>query len=195
MRGTVGLVLASTAAAVVLSACSTAPDFDIVIAGGTVIDGTGTEPREADVGIKGDRIVAIGELNGRSASNRIDATGRMVAPGFIDVMGPSGLSLLSNGLAESHIRQGITTEMLVDRNPAFWTAANADQDALRVAGVTFDWSDFDGYFEKLASRGTAINVGTIAALSFASRDTEAFVDEAMQKGAWGVVDDRDITTD
>src|SRR5262245_58992393 len=142
MRGTAGLVLAGTAAAVVLSACSTAPDFDIVIAGGTVIDGTGAEPRDTDVGIKGDRIVAIGELKSRSASNRLDATGRIVAPGFIDVMGRSGLSLLSNGLAESHLRQGITTEMLVDRNPAFWTPTNADRDALRVAGVTFDWSDF-----------------------------------------------------
>ena len=195
MRGTAGFVLASAVAAVVLAACSTAPDFDIVIAGGTVIDGTGAEPRDADVGITGDRIVAIGELSSRSASNRIDATGRMVTPGFIDVMGRSGVSLLSNGLAESHLRQGITTEMLADRNPAFWTPATVDHDALRLAGVTFDWRDFDGYFEKLASRGTAINVGTIAALSFASRDTEAFVDEAMHKGAWGVVDDGDITAD
>ena len=85
--------------------------------------------------------------------------------------------------------------MLVDRSPAFWTSAFADQDALRVAGVTFDWNGFDGYFEKLASRGTAINVGTIAPLSFASRDTGAFVDDAMREGAWGVVDDRDRIAD
>jgi len=184
-----------TAAAIAMSACSTTPEFDIVISGGTVIDGTGAEPRLADVGIKGDRIGAIGNLTNRSASDRVDATGRMVTPGFIDIMGRSGVSLLSNGLAESHLRQGITTEMLVDRSPAFWTSANADQDALRVAGVTFDWHGFDGYFEKLASRGTTINVGTIAALSFGSGDVEAFVDDAMREGAWGVVDDGSRTTD
>jgi N-acyl-D-aspartate/D-glutamate deacylase len=182
-------------AAIGIAACSTAPEFDVVISGGMVIDGTGAEPRPADVGIKGDRIAAIGNLTNRNASDRIDASGKMVTPGFIDIMGRSGVSLLSNGLAESHLRQGITTEMLVDRSPAFWTPAIADQDALRVAGVTFDWRGFDGYFEKLASRGTAINVGTIAALSFASRDIDAFVDDAMREGAWGVVDDCGRTAD
>jgi Amidohydrolase family len=188
-------VVAGAAAAIAISACSTTPEFDIVISGGTVIDGTGAESHEADVGIKGDRIVAIGNLTKRTASDRIDATGKMVTPGFIDIMGRSGVSLLANGFAESHLRQGITTEMLIDRNPAFWTPAIADENALRLAGVTFDWHGLDGYFEKLASRGTAINVGTIAALSFASRDTEAFVDEAMREGSWGVVDDGGIVAD
>ena len=195
MRGTACFVLAAAAAAIALPACSTTAEFDILITGGTVIDGTGAEPRDADVGIKGDRIVAIGNLTNRPAAERIDASGRMITPGFIDIMGRSGVSLLSNGLAESHIRQGITTEMLVDRNPAFWTPASADQDTLRPAGVTFDWRGFDGYFERLASRGTAINVGTIAALSLVTRDTEAFVDEAMREGAWGVADDRDVAAD
>ena len=195
MRGTAYFVLACAAAAMAIPGCSTRPEFDIVISGGTVIDGTGAEPRDADVGIKGDRIVAVGKLTNRSASDRIDATGRMVTPGFIDIMGRSGVSLLSNGLAESHLRQGITTEMLVDRSPAFWTPAIADQDALRVAGVTFDWSGFDGFFAKLASRGTAINVGTVAALSLASGDTNAFVDDAMREGAWGVVDDSGMVVD
>jgi N-acyl-D-amino-acid deacylase len=195
MRGRPCFVSTVAAAAIAISACSTTPEFDILISGGTVIDGTGAEPRPADIGIKGDRIVAIGNLTSRGASDRIDATGRMVTPGFIDIMGRSGVSLLSNGLAENHLRQGITTEMLVDRSPAFWTPAIADQDALRAAGLTFDWRGFDGYFEKLASRGTAINVGTIAALSLASRDTEAFVDEAMRDGAWGVIDDGGIIAD
>src|SRR5215510_8151483 len=195
MRGIPWFVLAGAAAAVVFSSCATTPEFDIVISGGTVIDGTGAQPRTADVGIKGDRITAIGNLTNRSASDRIDATGKTVTPGFIDIMGRSGVSLLANGLAESHLRQGITTEMLIDRNPAFWTPAIADQDALRVAGVTFDWRGFDGYFERLASRGTAINVGTLAALSLASRGTEAFVDEALRDGAWGVVDDAGILAD
>ena len=195
MRGIPSFVVAGAAAAVVFSSCSTTPEFDIVISGGTVIDGTGAEPRSADVGIKGDRIMAIGDLTNRSASDRIDATRKMVSPGFIDIMGRSGVSLLANGLAESHLRQGITSELLVDRNPAFWTPASADQNALRVAGVTFDGGGFGGYFERLASRGTTINVGTIAALSLAGHDTEAFVDETMREGAWGVVDDGGIIAD
>ena len=195
MRGIPSFVLTSAAAAIVFSSCSTTPEFDVVISGGTVIDGTGAEPRGADVGIKGDRIMAIGNLTNRSASDRIDATRKMVSPGFIDIMGRSGVSLLANGLAESHLRQGITSELLVDRTPAFWTPASADQNTLRVAGVTFDWHGFDGYFERLASRGTTINVGTIGALSLAGHDTEAFVDETMREGAWGVVDDGGIIAD
>jgi N-acyl-D-aspartate/D-glutamate deacylase len=195
VRGIPARLVSLVAAAIGVAACSTAPEFDLVISGGMVIDGTGAEPRRADVGIKGDRIVTIGNLTNRSASDRIDARGKTVTPGFIDSMGRSGVSLLSDGLAESHLRQGITTEMLVDRSPAFWTPAIADQDALRVAGVTFDWRGFDGYFEKLASRGTAINVGTIAAVSFANSNTDAFVDDAMRDGAWGVVDDGGLRAD
>jgi hypothetical protein len=175
--------------AVATAACSTAPEFDVVIAGGSVIDGTGAEALHADIGIKGDRIVAIGDLTDRAASQRINANGKTVAPGFIDIMGRSGVSLLANGVVESHLRQGITTELLVDRSPAFWTPTVADDTALVTAGVTFDWRGVDGYFRKLASRGTAINVGSLAALSLAGSNTGAFVDDAMGAGAWGIVDD------
>jgi len=188
------VVLLTAAAAVALVACSTAAALDVVIVGGSIIDGTGAEARRADLGIKGDRIVAIGDLADRSASQRIDANGKTVAPGFIDVMGRSGVNLLANGLADSHLRQGITTELLVDSSPAFWTADTVDRDALRVAGVTFDWRGFDGFFRKLASRGTTINVGSLVALSFADDDRAAFIDRAMGDGAWGVVDDTMLDT-
>lgn len=177
----------------VLAACSTAPEFDVVIDGGSIVDGTGAAPRRADVGIKGDRIVSIGNLADRASSNRIDAAGRTVAPGFIDIMGGSGVSLLANGVAASRLRQGITTELLADRSLAFWTSATADPDALRVAGVTFDWSGLNGYFNKLSSRGTAINVGTLAPLSLATGGRANFVDAAIRDGAWGVVDDAPLS--
>jgi Amidohydrolase family len=174
-------------------ACTTAPEFDVVISGGSVIDGTGAEPRQADVGIKGDRITAIANLTQRSASNRIDATGRIVAPGFIDVMSHSGVNFVAAGLAEGQLRQGITTQMLGNQSPAFWTEATADQDALRAAGIAFDWSGLTGYFGRLASRGSAINVGTLAPLSMAPRGNASSVEEAMQEGAWGVIDDAHST--
>jgi N-acyl-D-aspartate/D-glutamate deacylase len=121
----------------------------------------------------------------------IDATGKVVAPGFIDLQGRSGIALLADGVGESHLRQGITTEILGAQSPVFWTRTTADEDALRVHGVTLDWSGLIGYFDKLESRGTAINVGTFAPLSTATGT--AAIDEALRDGAFGAIDDRGVT--
>src|SRR5690349_21264444 len=107
-----GLWLAMLLAAALASACSSEPDFAILIRGGRVIDGTGAESVSADVGVKGDRIAAVGDLANRTAATIIDASGKIVAPGFIDVDSLSGISLLADGFGESHLRQGITTEIL-----------------------------------------------------------------------------------
>ena len=72
MRGTANFLLACSAAAVAISACSPSPELDVVIFGGTVIDGTGGEPHEADVGIKGDRIVAIGNLTIKDVTKQVE---------------------------------------------------------------------------------------------------------------------------
>lgn len=175
------------------AACSTRPEFDLVVRGGTVYDGTGEMAgvRRADVGVRGDRIMAVGDLSGRSARENIDATGKAVAPGFIDAQSRSGLALLADGSGESHLRQGITSEMLAGGSPALWSAATADTAALGRYGITLDWSGLPGYFAKLESRGTAINVGTLIPLSIvrASPDRDAFIDSAMRDGAFGIVDD------
>src|SRR5512137_216268 len=88
-----------------------AADFDLVIANGRVVDGTGAPWYRADVGIRGDKIAAVGDLSSSSADRRIDAGGRIVAPGFIDMLGQSELNVLVDGRVESKIRQGITTEV------------------------------------------------------------------------------------
>ena len=88
-----------------------AADYDLIVAGGRVVDGTGAPWMRADVGIRGDRIVAIGNLEKASATRRVDATGRYVAPGFIDMLGQSEMYLLVDNRVESKIRQGITTEV------------------------------------------------------------------------------------
>jgi len=171
------------------AACSTEPDFDLIVLGGTVVDGAGIAPRRADVGIKGDRITAIGNLASRTTSSVVDATGKIVAPGFIDLLGRSGITLLADGLAEGHLRQGITTEILGAHSPAFWTQTTADEAALRTHGLTLDWSGPNAYFSKLNARGTAINVGTFVPLSSAAAATA--VDEGLRDGAFGVIDDGD----
>ncbi len=177
--------------------------LDVVVRGGQVVDGTGTAARRADVGIKGDRIVAIGDLGTTPAGRVIDAAGLMVSPGFIDVQGQSGTTLLADGNGESHLRQGITSEIIGEGgSPAFWTTETADTDALTPFGVAFDWTGFGGYFERLRQRGIAINLGTFVPATTVRRTIvgldnraptpdelrrmEAMVDQAMRDGAFGL---------
>ena len=198
------LLIVLMAASLAGSACQQGePALDVVIRGGQVIDGTGQPARRADVGIRGDRIESIGDLGTARAARVIDAAGLVVAPGFIDVQGQSGTTLLADGNGESHLRQGITSEIIGEGgSPAFWTAATADTDALAPFGVTFDWTGFHGYFERLRQRGTAINVGTFVPATTVRRTIigldnraptadelqrmEAMVDQAMRDGAFGL---------
>ena len=85
--------------------------FDLVIAGGRVVDGTGAPWFRADVGIIGDRIERIGDLRAVPARQRVDATNLVVAPGFIDMLGQSEFNLLADNRAASKILQGVTTEI------------------------------------------------------------------------------------
>lgn len=86
-------------------------DYDVIIENGTIYDGTGSAPMQADVGIIGDRIVAIGKLRIGSALSVVDARGLAVAPGFINMLSWSVISLIKDGRSQSEIRQGVTTEI------------------------------------------------------------------------------------
>ncbi len=195
------LMLVAGAAA----ACRPAPPgpFDVLVAGGQLIDGTGSPARRADVGIRGDRIVEIGDLSGRASGRTIDATGLTVTPGFIDVQGQSGVTLLADGRGESHLRQGITTEIIGEASsPAFWTKATAETESLAPFGVAFDWDGLPQYAERLRQRGIAINLGTLVPATMVRRDVigldhraatpselgdmERIVDRAMRDGAFGL---------
>src|SRR5688500_18638885 len=87
------------------------PTFDVVIRGGTVYDGTGSAGKQADVAIRGDRIAAVGDLTGASASTIVDAKGLVVAPGFINMLSWATESLLVDGRSQGDIRHGVTTEI------------------------------------------------------------------------------------
>jgi N-acyl-D-amino-acid deacylase len=186
-----------------LSSCASAPEFDVVIRGGEVLDGSGQPARRADIGIKGDRITAVGDLANRRAGQVVDAMNKVVAPGFIDTQGQSGTTLLVDGNGESHIRQGITSEIIGEgSSPAFWTERTADTPALQRFGLQFDWNSFDGYFDKLEDRDTSINVGTLVPATMARREVvgldnrkatpdeirrmEEFVDRGMRAGGFGL---------
>ncbi len=95
-----------------LCSCAPQPSFDLVIENGIVIDGSGSPGEQLDVGVSGAKIVAIGDLADSGARRRIDATGLVVAPGFIDMHNHSDLTLLDEPNCESMIRQGVTTMVL-----------------------------------------------------------------------------------
>jgi len=86
--------------------------LDMVIVGGTLIDGSGEARQEADLGIRAGRIAAIGKFANRPAGRRLEAGGRMVSPGFIDIHTHSDTTLLRDGLAQSAVRQGATTHVI-----------------------------------------------------------------------------------
>jgi N-acyl-D-amino-acid deacylase len=197
------LLVLLTAALMLVSCAGSTERFDLIVRGGQIADGSGQPPERADVGIIGDRIARIGDLSGESGGRVIDATGLVVAPGFIDVQGQSGTTLLADGNGESHLRQGITTEIIGEGgSPAFWTPGSDEGDSLAPFGLTFDWKDFNGYFDKLRQQGTTINVGTFVPATMVRRTIigmdnrpptadelsrmEAMVDRAMLDGAFGL---------
>jgi N-acyl-D-aspartate/D-glutamate deacylase len=189
---------------VICAACAQPSNrFDLIVRGGEVIDGTGQPPRRADVGVIGDRIASVGDLGGAQAGRVIDASGLVVAPGFIDVQGQSGTTLLADGNAESHIRQGITSEIIGEGgSPAFWTPDTSDGEALAPFGITVDWTGFAGYFNRLRQNGTTVNVGTFVPATQVRRTIigmdnrpptadelsrmTAMVEQAMRDGAFGL---------
>ena len=85
--------------------------YDVVLAGGDVHDGRGGAPRVADVGIRGDRVVTIGDLAGARAETRVDVSGLAVVPGFVDLHSHAVRGVLRHPLAENYLRQGVTTAM------------------------------------------------------------------------------------
>ncbi|HEU4464098.1 MAG TPA: D-aminoacylase [Gemmatimonadota bacterium] len=143
------------------------PVHDLLVRGGTIVDGTGAPGIRADLAISGDRITAIGEELG-AARDTIDATGSIVAPGFIDMLGHSEFRLLADGRAISKIFQGVTTEITgeVSSVAPVNEATKAERGPeIQPWDVEIDWDDLDGYFARLESQGTAINLGTWVGLS------------------------------
>ncbi|MBI1853533.1 MAG: D-aminoacylase [Planctomycetes bacterium] len=139
------------------------PTYDAVIKGGTVCDGTGGAPRRADVGIRGDRIVAVGDLPTATAKVVIDAKGLVVAPGFVNMLSWSTESLLADGRSQGEIRQGITTQIFGEG----WSMGPLnDVMKKRVAkdegDIKYDvtWTTLAEYLQLLENRGVSQNVAS-----------------------------------
>jgi N-acyl-D-amino-acid deacylase len=138
-------------------------DFDVIIRGGTVYDGTGAEPKQADVAIRGDRITGVGDFKSARAKNIIDAKGLAVAPGFINMLSWSTQSLIQDGRSQSEIRQGVTTEIMGEGESMGPVNDRVRQHMLQTqADIKYDikWNTLAEYLQYLEKRGVSCNVAS-----------------------------------
>ncbi len=183
----------------------TPPAFDLVIINGHIIDGTCSPWYSGDVGIRDGKIAAIGNLSAAPRKRTIDAAGKVVAPGFIDMLGQSELSILVEPRLPSKIYQGITTEItgeggsIAPLNDAIIHADRAGYDHYKI---TPDWRTFRQYFARLEKQGMGINLASYVGATQVRRmvlgddnqqpsteqleQMKALVREAMKDGTAGV---------
>ncbi len=163
---TLGEIAAAAYDAPLASKAEAVPEsnaFDVIIRNGRIIDGSGNPWVSGDIGIRGDRIAAIGKLDGVSAKRIVDASGLVVSPGFIDMLGQSEYDLLIDNRSLSKLSQGITTEItgegasVAPQNDR--TLAQL-QPALDQYKLKVDWTTLDEYFKRLERTGTPLNIGT-----------------------------------
>src|SRR5439155_327061 len=164
-------------------------NFDVLIKGGTVYDGTGSTPVKADVGIKADRIVAIGNLKDAHATTVIDARGLAVAPGFINMLSWAGTSLIADYRSQSEIRQGVTTEIFGEGSSMGPLNAEMKRRMLATQGdFKFDvpWTTLSEYLTYMEKRGVSTNVasfigaGTVRTYVIGLEDKKATPEQLQQ---------------
>jgi len=148
----------------VFAACERAPDYDLLVRGGTVFDGTGSPGFTGDVAIEGDRIAYVGPKAPGSATREIDAAGQAVAPGFINMLSWSTESLLVDGRGQGDLRQGVTLQVMGEGfsmgplNPAMKDEMIARQGDLEYA---VEWTTLGEYLETLERKGVSMNVASL----------------------------------
>ncbi len=157
--------------------------FDLVLRGGSVIDGSGAPARIADVGITGVRISGVGDLSGATATRSLDVSGLTVAPGFIDVHTHSEDELITNPKAESKIRQGVTTEILGMDGGSYKPAEFADKLMELERGIAVNAGSFVG---QGTLRGLVLAMSDRAATPAEIGQMQQHAATALRQGAMGI---------
>jgi N-acyl-D-aspartate/D-glutamate deacylase len=149
-----------------LAACSSTgvgSDYDVIIRGGTLYDGTGAPPVQADVALQGDQVVAVGDLSGANALEEVDARGMAVAPGFINVLSWATESIIEDPRSMADIHQGVTLEIFGEG----WSMGPLNdwmqrdlQEGQGEIQFEVDWRTLDEYLVSLTRRGVAPNVAS-----------------------------------
>jgi N-acyl-D-amino-acid deacylase len=179
--------------------------YDVILRGGSIVDGAGNPRYAGDVAISGDRIAAVGYLGSATARETLDVSGLVVAPGFIDMLGQSETNVLIDNRAFSKITQGITTEVTGEGGsvaPLTDLLVIDDSAWMKKYGVQEDWRDLDGYFAHLARTRSTVNIATFVGATqvrlavVGKQDRRAtpeelahmvaLVDTAMRQGALGL---------
>ncbi|MGY8815719.1 MAG: hypothetical protein ACKVHQ_13550, partial [Gammaproteobacteria bacterium] len=172
-----------------------AAEFDVLITGGRIVDGTGNPWYRGDVGIKDGRITAVGHIEAPKAQRVINAAGLVVSPGFIDLH--THTDLLGDGMANSKIRQGVTVDIMGERDSV------APRDGLEQTGDGPAWTTFTEYFNLLERQGISMNIishvseGQIRlvvkgydpnpATALELEQMKVLLERSLQEGAWGLV--------
>jgi len=192
-------------ALVFLVACTSNPEFDIILRNGMIYDGTGSSPYAGDIAISGDTIAAIGDLKSYSGRVEIEANRMAVAPGFINMLSWAGESLIEDGHSQSNIRQGVTLEVMGEGwsggplNPSMKKEEIKQQGDIRY---DIEWSTLGEYLEFFEKKGVSCNIASfvgattlrINALGYEDRaptpeemdHMKMLVKEAMEEGAVGI---------
>ena len=187
------------------SATTSAPTYDLLIRKGTIVDGSGRPRYHADVAIKADRIVRIGNLKGATAARVIDADGLVVAPGFIDMLGQSETYVLIDPRVMSKVMMGVTTEVTGEGEsiaPINDRLIKEQEDFFKRFDLKVDWRTLAEYFARLEKQGSGVNLATFVGatqvrayvMGFDNRPPTAkelsemkqLVADAMKDGALGL---------
>jgi dihydroorotase/N-acyl-D-amino-acid deacylase len=199
------LTIILLAGALPLTAQTPTPAFDLVITNGHIMDGTGSPWYSGDLGVRDGKIAAIGNLAASPRKRTIDAAGKLVAPGFIDLLGQSELTILVDPRLPSKIYQGITTEITGEGDsvaPLNDAIIQSDRSGFEHLHITPDWRTFRQYFARLEKQGMGINLASYVGATEVRRivlgeddkqptpeqleQMKALVREAMKDGAVGV---------
>ena len=204
---TLGEIAAAAYDAPLVAKSEAAPQapYDVIIKNGRIIDGSGNPWVSGDIAIRGDRIAAIGTFHDASAKRVIDATGLVVSPGFIDMLGQSEYNLLIDNRSLSKLSQGITTEITGEGGslaPQNERTLSQIQPALDQYKLKIDWTTLEEYFKRLEKTGTPLNFGTYVGAAQVREGVigdddrapnaaeleqmKALVAQAMQEGAFGI---------
>ncbi|WP_373399941.1 hypothetical protein V8V91_10105 [Algoriphagus halophilus] len=189
----------------ILGSCSNPQTFDVLIKNGQIVDGSGSSSYIGDVGINADTIAALGDLQGAKGTLEIDATGLVVAPGFINMLSWAVESLIEDGRSISDIKQGVTLEVFGEGNSMGpWNEEMKNEELKMQSDIKFpiNWTNLSEYLDYLVEKGISTNVASfigattvrIHELGYEDRaptleELEAMkklVRQAMEEGALGV---------
>ena len=201
-RSTLAILVLSLISAV---ACQRPAEYDLILRGGDLYDGSGGSPQVADIAVRKDTIAAIGDLSKARGKVEINAKGLAVAPGFINMMSQAGQTLIVDGKAQSDIRQGITLEVLGEGESMGPLSERMKEDFVKGHGdIRYDigWTTLDEYLRFLEKRGVTPNVASfigaatprVHVIGYDDRPPteeelgrmQKLVGQAMEEGALGV---------